>query len=115
MPKRSKNKINVEWTGGAWSLCIGDWILKINRKDYSDTIPFQREPADTYGEYSEWHFGPGWDEEWSTYRDGMECDEWCDYYKDWLETLPLEKSEWPDLFKAFQEQDFRPNSCGGCI
>jgi len=106
----------AEWTGGAWSLCSGSWTLFHDGDKVDTAIPFQGAPADTYGTYATWHFGgdSGWFEEWDDYEDGLDCAEWCDEYRDWLATLAPEE-EWEEIFRAFQTDDFRPNSCGGCI
>lgn len=110
------NRWVAEWSGTAWSLCSGSWALFHDGKEIDTEIPFQGEPADTFGAYSSWYFGgdSGWMEEWDEYEDGMECDEWCDENREWLSTIAPE-TEWEEIFRAFQAEDFRPNSCGGCI
>lgn len=106
----------AEWHGGAWSLCSGAWELFHDGEKVDTDIPFQGEPAYTYGTYSMWTFGgdSGWMAEWDEYEDGEYCDEWCDEHREWLATLAPE-SEWEEIFHAFQAEDFRPGSCGGCI
>ena len=106
----------ADWTGVPWSLCSGSWILRHNGEDIDTDIPFQGEHAGTYGTYSEWGFGgeSGWMEEWDEYDYGLECQDWCDEHRDWLSTVAPE-SEWEEIFLAFQSNDFRPGSCGGCV
>lgn len=106
----------AQWSGGGWSLCSGEWTLLRDGKEVDTDIPFQGVPADTLGSYMEWHFGgeSGWDEEWDEYEDGSDCDEWCRENSEWLGTIAPQE-EWPEIFEAFQAEDFRPMSCGGCI
>lgn len=112
MPKLPKD-IKVEWTGSYPCLCSGVWILKIDGKDYSDLIPFITNPANTYGTYEEWHF-EDWLEVFEDYEDGLKEYEWIEENKTWLDKLP-EDTDYHEVFKAFQEQDWRHGSCGGCI
>lgn len=104
------------WHGGQWSRCSGSWELLHHGKPVDTEIPFQGSDAGTFGTYATWHFGgdSGWVEEWDDYEDGMECGEWCDEHRDWLSTIAPE-TEWGEIFEAFQAEDFRRNSCGGCI
>lgn len=106
----------AEWTGHPWSLCSGSWTLYRDGKPVETDIPFQGHPAYTYGTYSSWHFGgdSGWVDDWDEYEDGMECHEWCDEHREWLSGIAPEE-EWELIFGAFQADDFRPGSCGGCI
>lgn len=106
-------KIKVEWTGSYPCLCHGQWILKINGKGYSDLVPFGSSPANTYGTYSEWHF-ENWLEVFEDYEDGLDESDWIKENKEWLDKLPS-GTNYSEVFKAFQSQDWRHNSCGGCI
>lgn len=109
--------IAAGWTGGSWSLCIGDWILYIDGKNCTKYIPKDKRSTsmDTYGTYSMWHFGGDMDEEWEDYEDGLEEDAWIEANKNWLSKLPIDESEYGDVFREFQKSDFRSGSCGGCI
>lgn len=105
----------AHWSGRSWSRCSGSWELLCDGKRVDTEIPFQGEPAYTLGTYMSWSFGGSdWCEEWEEYEDGEACGEWCDANREWLSTLAPE-SEWEDIFHAFQSEDFRRNSCGGCI
>ena len=107
-------KWTAYWTGGFPNLCGGMWYLYGNGEEVKTEIPFQGEPAGTYGEYATWHFDEDWLEQWEFYEAGMNCKDWCNEYRKWLSTI-APGEEWPQIFAAFQEQDWRYNSCGGCI
>lgn len=108
-----KFSVSVEWSGAWPNLCSGEWTCRINGRKVK--VPFQREPADTRGTYQTWHFSNGWDVVWEDYKDGMDCKEWCEMWKDWLDKLGLSEEEREQVYEAFQEKDWRHNSCGGCI
>lgn len=110
----SKNIWKTEWTGTWPCLCCGEWILYKNGKKVDTNIPFGEDDAGTYGSYDLWSFGEDYSEEWEEYEDGMDCNEWIEAYKDWLKTI-AEEDEWEDIFGAFQINDWRRGSCGGCI
>lgn len=105
---------NAVWTGRYPNLCSGVWELYHDGDFVRTDIPFQGEPAGTYGVYFQWYFVGDLDEEWEDYEDGLGCDAWCTEYADWLVTV-ADKDEWPKIFEAFQASDWRYNSCGGCI
>ena len=50
-----------------------------------------------------------------TYYDGLKQDEWIESNKYWLDEITTDIDVQYQIFKAINEQDFRPNSCGGCI
>ena len=127
------------WSGGFPNLCDGNWTLfcdgvevplGIPEFDFehdeleATDFPFVAEVSDgfridrdahTKGVYYTWSFGSDWNEVWSPYIDGLDSDEWCETYATWLATIAAEPSEWPSVFAAFQKNDWRSNSCGGCI
>lgn len=104
----------AKWSGSYPSLCCGEWTLYMDGRVVDTEIPFQRNCADTYGVYDEWFFGEDYDEQWYSYSDGLKCEMWCDTYKDWLSTI-AEESEWSNIYDAFNVEDWRIGSCGGCI
>lgn len=53
--------------------------------------------------------------EWESYDDGLKQDEWIESNKYWLDEITTDIEIQCQIFKAINEQDFRPNSCGGCI
>ena len=106
---------STEWTGEYPCYCHGTWILYCNDKDVTVPVPFQGEPAGTYGTYQYWTFTSEWQEAWYTYQDGLSVDQWIDEYKDYLSKVTKDKEEWPEIYWAFQAHDFRHGECGGCI
>lgn len=109
------SKYIAKWTGKFPNLCMGEWILLKDNKDYSEYIPedLRTSYMNTYGTYAEWHF-VNWLEEWNSYTDGLNEKEWIEQNKEWLKSIgPTE--DFPLIFRAFQESDWRYSSCGGCI
>lgn len=106
----------AEWTGSYPSLCFGVWRLYIDGKDKSDLIPekLRRHPMDTAGTYQSLHF-ENWAKVFEDYEDGLECDDWIKENDYWISGIADCYDEKKALFKAFQAQDFRMGSCGGCI
>ena len=76
---------------------------------------------DTYGEFGTWHFGEDCCEEWECYTDGLEEDYWIRNNLDWIKPMfdehdiEITDELLSELFKKIQEEDWRYNSCGGCI
>lgn len=68
----------------------------------------------TAGIYQTWHF-EDWQEVFEDYIDGLECDDWIKENDCWISGIADCYDEKVVLFKAFQAQDFRTCSCGGCI
>lgn len=107
----------TEWTGSYPNLCSGVWHL------YKDDVevynPFKDEdgygvPADTYGMYSGWYFDGNYMEMFYDYEDGLSEKAWIDEHKEWLSNI-ADEEEWFDIYYAFQANDWRYGSCGGCI
>lgn len=112
-------KWDVEWTGSWPTLCFGKWIVRKNGVEVdAGDLPFQGEPAGTLGDYSSWSFDSDWEVEDHTSEDGLGVDEWIRRYGEAIaERLPLDDvdADLRALYWAFNEHDFRPGSCGGCI
>lgn len=104
--------VQVSWSGSYPNLCAGEWTCIINGKKVK--VPFQGEPAECEGTYQSWHF-ENWEVVWERYRDGLDCSEWCEQWKDWLNELGLSEEERREVYEAFAEEDWRYGSCGGCI
>lgn len=105
--------IEVEWTGGWPALCCGEWVVKIDGKRVNDP-PFQGEPAGTFGVYESWYFDD-WIEKFEEYEDGMSKEDWFDENFVWLKKVDPSGEKWDELYEAFQNEDWRYGSCGGCI
>ena len=111
----SKTKIEVNWTGQFPNFCSGEWILKINDKDYSNLIPFRKNsPANTFGEFKQWKFNSNGDISWTANENGDNEEEWIQSNQDWLVQLPINKTYYKELYFCFMAKDWRYNSCGGC-
>lgn len=109
-------KFEAEWTGSFPTLCSGVWKLCVDGKDKSNLIPndLREYPMYTAGMYEIWHF-EDWQEVFENYNDGLECDDWIKENDSWINKVADCYDEKVALFKAFQAQDFRICSCGGCI
>lgn len=109
-------EVKAKWTGRGFALCIGEWKLDVDGKDVTDKIPedLRTEPMNTYKRYERWYF-KDWVEEWEPYYDGLKQDEWIEANKYWLDKITKDIDVQRQIFKAINEEDFRTNSCGGCI
>lgn len=110
------SKYLTKWTGRYPVLCHGTWLLYKDGKNISNLIPedLQDAPMGCAGWFQEWSFVNGWEEEWNTYHDGLSADEWIEENEYWLKEIGPEE-DYKDIFYAFQENDWRGGSCGGCI
>lgn len=115
----AKHEWDASWSGCWPCLCAGTWTLTKDGVDVSDHIPEDLRDQDmgTEGDYDSWHFGgeSGWDEEWETYHEGASRDAWVRDNMSWLKTLTTDPDDLTAIFEAFQADDFRWGSCGGCI
>lgn len=104
--------IKVEWTGRWPCLCSGEWKLYIDGTDKSDLIPedLRQNEMGTYGTYSSWHF-ENWEKVFEDYQDGMDCDEWIEHNKYWLNNISTDQTIQEQLFYEFQASDWRHGSC----
>lgn len=134
LEKKGTHDIQVAWTGGGWCLCSGEWVITVDGIDCSDIIPhytyeddededeidpLRTSDMNTYGSYPAWFFD-GWSEEWEEpwseeAVSGLFYKEWIKENKYWVEKLPIDPIEWPELYAKISEQDFRMHTCGGCI
>ena len=102
----------AKWSGSYPNLCRGEWTLIIGGVDYSHMIPedLRTGHMNTAGIYQEWHF-EDWREVFEDYEDGLEYEDWL-AENPWVRDLPASSL---DIYMAFQAEDWRHNSCGGCI
>lgn len=102
----------AKWTGCFPCLCHGEWKLYIDGQDVSFLIPWDRRTGhmNTAGTYQEWHFEDQ-EEVFEDYEDGLEYEDWL-AENPWVRDLPAPSF---DIYLAFQSEDWRHNSCGGCI
>ena len=104
------------WSGAYPNLCSGSWMLFRDDTDISYLIPeeMRKSPMNTFGVYQSWTFDESYSEQFEDYEDGLKCEEWAKA-NPWVAKIVNSPDELEDLFLAFQEQDWRHNSCGGCI
>ena len=109
--------VKANWSGSYPCLCSGTWTLEINGKDVSHLIPkvLRSDEMNTFGTYYTWGFDDDWMEVWENYKDGLKCSEWIKENKYWLDEITTDKDIQIEIFEAINEEDFRRNSCGGCI
>lgn len=110
------HEYEAEWHGSEWALCLGYWTLKRDGEDITKAIPEERlnEDMNTLGTYSYWYFND-WNEKWKDYEDGLGSKEWIEENDYWISGICDDYDDKIRLYEAFQADDFRPNSCGGCI
>lgn len=111
-------KIEVLYTGEYPNLCAGYWIIRIN--DVLITCLLKGD-METYGTYNTWYF-EDWCEKFKKYTDGLKFNEWIESVKgkeviSLIENknIFLTNDQKKELFNKISEQDWRHNSCGGCI
>lgn len=107
----------TRWSGSQWALCCGEWTLYHNGEEVSVEIPFGTSPANTYGQYWRWWFGgeSGWEEQWEAYEDGLDLPDWIYENIEYLKQVTDDEDEYEYIYRAFQKNDWRYSSCGGCI
>lgn len=130
MCKTQSQLFKTEWTGRYPSLCCGEWKLYRRVKyldeytkmfyheyeDISHMIPedIKHEPMYTLGVYEEWYFDNNNRETFGKYENGCDFEEWCKENESWIHNI-CDPKDYKDLYEAFNEEDWRYNSCGGCI
>ena len=116
-----KKRFKANYSGGYPNLCGGKWSLTYKRLPV--ILPSEQVQGDkgTYGTYTRWYFDNNWVECTEDYEDGMLRDEWVAKNKHWVDkmfiqhNIELSCKNYSDLYAAFQENDWRHDSCGGCI
>lgn len=108
----------VKWTGRFPNLCSGEWIVLRDGVDVSHNIPRAKrynEPMNTFKQYVRVWLNGQYEEETELYSDGLFMDEWYAENKSWVDKICSTMDEVGALYRAIREQDWRHNSCGGCI
>lgn len=112
-----KHDIKVKWTGSYPSLCGGSWEIIVDGHKLTNLID---EHFDTYGTYSTWYF-ENWSEVWEEYTDGLEFEQWKEnppnnlVFSLKLAGFKITDELLKELYVKIQSEDWRHNSCGGCI
>ena len=112
--RTDKNYFAVEWSSShLGNLCRGEWSLfwgkdSFTGEDISYLIPeeIRREPMYTYGTYNTI---------WSRYIDGMRERDWIKENNYWLNEITRSYYLKKQLFKLFQQEDWRYEECGSCM
>ena len=111
--------IEARWTGSYPNLCSGKWELFVDGRDVSKNIPEERRhsPMDTERTYRKWYFGgeSGWEEQWETYEDGLNEEDWIAENNSWLSAITDDADTKSQIFEAIRACDWRHGECGGCI
>ena len=109
--------VKANWSGSYPCLCHGEWTLKVNGINVSHLIPekLRNNEMNTYGTYETWSFDDDYMEVFEDYEDGLKCNDWIKENKYWLDTITANREVQIEIFNAISEEDFRRNSCGGCI
>ena len=108
--------VKAYWSGSYPCKCSGRWTLEVNGIDVTCYIPKEiiNEPMDTYGTYQSWHF-EDWMEVFEDYEDGLDCGEWIEKNKYWLDIITNDINVQMEIFNAISVEDWRYGECGGCI
>lgn len=114
LPVPGDRAVTAEWTGDYPCLCSGEWIITIGGEKIELPDEVRTSPMGTHGTYNTWTFGEDWEEVWSQYEDGLDFEPWLQE-NSWVSNLNLSPEEERDLYDAISEEDWRHNSCGGCI
>ena len=115
-------KITAKWTGQYPAKCCGEWHISVDGEEMPLPEDIRRSHMNTQGSYSGWYFDD-WLEQFYTYDDGVEFGEWsknnANWIKDGFDQLGVTDLVTIDdvrmLYDAINENDWRHNSCGGCI
>lgn len=116
-----KYPLKVVWTGKWPCLCRGKWVIEYDGKSLK--IPDYRiyKDMNTNGIYSFWHFTDNYDVEYEDIESGLDCDEWIESNREWIEKMfkdagiKVTEELLTQLFEQINSQDFRMGTCGGCI
>lgn len=115
LPVPGNRNVTAEWTGKYPCLCQGEWIITVGGENVNLPEEIKTSHMNTFGTYDTWSFGEDWSEEWESYEDGLTFGPWAEANTWWLKDLNLSDSELRNLYAAINEEDWRHNSCGGCI
>ena len=109
--------VEAYWSGAYPCLCSGQWTLKVNGEDMSDKIPEYLRTSDmnTDGTYQRWWFDEDYNVEYEDYQSGLDCEEWIESNKEWLDTITTDHETQREIYYEISAEDFRGGSCGGCI
>ena len=103
----------AKWTGTYPALCQGSWVLHVSGKDVTDKIPIELVdmPMNTFGKYKYYPEEGGKSE---TRKDGLKERIWIKENDEWLSNITTDDDLKKEIFKAFNDSDWRFHCCGGC-
>ena len=103
-------EVQASWTGKWPNYWVGKWTLICDGIDYSELIPFRDSCANTEGGFTERSLSGE-----KYYYDGLDKYGWIEENKTWLNKISTNPKDHVLIFEAFQDNDWRPGCCGGCI
>ena len=105
------------WSGAYPNLCSGKWSLLVNGVNVSEHIPedLRKAPMNIRNTYTSWYFDDTYAEAYEEYEDGLDCWDWIEKNKGWLDKITTDDDVQIQIYEAFRAKDWRGNSCGGCI
>ena len=115
LPVPGDREITAKWTGCYPCLCNGEWIITVGGEKVDLPDDVRTSPMGTYGTYNTWTFNEDWSVVWSQYEDGLDFESWIQENRSWVSRLNLSSEEERALYDAISAEDWRHNSCGGCI
>ena len=110
-------EIAAHWNGAPYALCHGKWTITVDGEKVNLPEEVETSNMGTFGTYSRWYFGgeSGWEELWEEYEDGLTFEPWVAKNSWWLNDLHLSNGKLCRLYNAVSAEDWRHESCGGCI
>ncbi len=109
------NPFEATWSERGHTLCLGHWELRYRGRPLA--LPGERceEPMGTHGNFSFLYPDePG-------FAEGLHEEAWILANIDWLTGLfvangvPVDEAHFRWVYRAFNDQDWRCGSCGGCL
>jgi len=115
--------ITVQWSGEYPNKCSGVWNITVEGKEFNIPSAFINKAMETANTYQTWHFDDNMLEVFDSYQDGLKFDEWIKKNIGWIKQSftklgLIEKvtiQDLKNLYDLISAEDWRHNSCGGCI
>lgn len=116
-PRQESKEIAAEWSGAYPALCRGSWTLTVNGDDYTWAIPksIRKAPMNTKGLFDFPALTDAGDLCWESRESGLDESEWINENLWWLLNISEEIETQRKVYRAFHEEDWRHESCGGCL
>ena len=114
LPMPGNRHVTAKWTGRYPCLCDGEWIITVGDENVDLPDKVRISPMGTHGAYKSWTFDKDANDVWTLYEDGLDFEPWLQK-NSWISRLNLSHKEEHALYDAISKEDWRYNSCGGCI